>query len=154
MFLCRISFRKLKNCIMLFILHIHVCLRAVSKSYMPVTVSSTLRPYHHKKWTKLRLSKKYDKNPSTCVKLCILAALYASVENTRSLERTGHTRAFLMACLNLRHYRPATFWSIFHKDFFLPESSAILLRVSLDFKPPWYLSSQEIQNNLPKVVCL
>ena len=80
-----------------------------------------------------------------------------SVQNTRSLERTGQELFLMQACLNRSSAFSAgqlTFWSISHNDFFLPESSAILLCIRLDFQPPWHLSSQEIKKNLPKVVFL
>ena len=84
------------------------------------------------KWTKLRLSKKYDR---------IRPPAFAFEQNTKSLEKTG--QAFLGHALTFSITGRTTFWSISHEDFFLPELSTIFLWPSLDFQPPWHL--QEIK---------
>ena len=59
----------------------------------------------------------------------------------------GLVKSFAQACL--RHFR-TRFWSISHNGFFLPELSATLLWVCLDFQRPWHFSSHELKKIFQK----
>ena len=101
----------------------------------------------------MQLSKKYDgiRLPAINFAFELLYMQGLSVQNTRSLERTW-SRGLLRHVLTFGITGRTTSWSIFHKDFFFPELSEILLWVSLDFECPWQISSQEIKKYLPKAV--
>ena len=104
-----------------------------------------------KKWTKLRLSNKYNRIRLPALNFGF-ELLYMKGSKYQK-PREDWSRAFLRHVLTVGNTGRTGFWSISQKDFFLPELSAILLWVSLDFQRPWHLSSQEIKKDLPKDVC-
>ena len=105
----------------------------------------------NKKVDKLKLSKKYDRIrlPALNFAFELFYMQGLSVQNTKSLKRTGQ-ELLLWHVLTGGITGRTTFWSISHKDFFLPELSTILVWLSLDLQRPWHLSSQEIKKRFSK----
>ena len=102
----------------------------------------------------MKLSKKYDRSRLLALNFGF-ELLYARFKCSKYQKPwEDWSRAILRHALTFGITGRTTFWSISHKDFFLPELSAIVLWVSLDFQRPWHFSSQEIKRDLPKVVCL
>ena len=102
-----------------------------------------------KKWTILRLSKKYDRIrlPALNFAFELIYVHGLSVQSTRSLERTGQELSSYSGVLTFGISR-TTIWSISLKDCFFP---VVICDSSLSqtvFQPLWYMSSKEIQKNI------